>query len=198
MGEHAMKTMKWSAIFLLCAAFGSAHAAAHAAEVSGVTMPDTLQVDDTELLLNGAGERNKYFMKIYVAGLYLPEKSSEATAIMNADEVQAMRVEITSSMITRSRFQETVQDGLKQSAGDEYPKYEHMLDDLWADKNLDVEKGDVFEYRYVPGEGTRFSRNGETLKVVKGLDFKQVLFGIYLGENPVQGDLKTDLLGQGQ
>src|SRR5690606_17007505 len=157
-----MKTVTWSAVLLLCGALGTAQAA----EVNGVELPETLQVDSTGLVLNGAGVRNKYFMKVYVAGLYVPEPSSDATTIMGADEVQVMRVEITSSMITRARFQDTVQDGLKQSAGDEYPKYEHMLDDLWADKNLDVEKGDVFEYRYVPGEGTRFSRNGETLKVV--------------------------------
>jgi hypothetical protein len=187
-----MKILKWSAMLLLCGALGSAQAT----EVNGVTLPETLQVDNTSLALNGAGVRNKYFMKVYVAGLYVPEPSSDAAAIMNADEVQAMRVEITSSMITRSRFQETVQEGLKQSAGDEYPKYEHMLDELWADENLDVDKGDVFEYRYVPGEGTQFLRNGTTLKVVRGLDFKRVLFGIYLGDNPVQASLKAELLGQ--
>lgn len=187
-----MKAMKWSLMFLLCGVLGTVQAA----EVNGVELPDTLQVDNTGLVLNGAGVRNKYFMQVYVAGLYVPEPSSDAASIMNADEVQVMRVEITSSMITRSRFQETVQDGLKQSAGDEYPRYEHMLDALWADENLDVDKGDVFEYRYVPGEGTRFLRNGNTLKVVKGLDFKRVLFGIYLGEYPVQDSLKAELLGQ--
>lgn len=187
-----MNVMKWSVMWLLCGALGTAQAAT----VNGVELPETMQVDNTGLTLNGAGVRNKYFMKVYVAGLYVTEPSSDATAIMNADEVQAMRVEITSSMITRARFQETVQGGLKQSAGDEYPKYEHMLDELWADKNLEVDKGDVFEYRYVPGEGTHFLRNGATLKVVKGLDFKRVLFGIYLGEDPVQDSLKAELLGR--
>lgn len=189
-----MKRLNWSAMLLLCGALGTAQAT----EVNGVTLPETLEVDNTNLTLNGAGVRNKYFMKVYVAGLYVPQQSADAATIMNADEVQAMRVEITSSMITRNRFQETVQDGLKQSAGDEYPKYEHMLDELWADKNLDVDKGDVFEYRYVPGEGTRFLRNGTSLKVVEGLDFKRVLFGIYLGENPVQDSLKAELLGRAQ
>lgn len=185
----------WAAGLVL--ALGLALNPAYSAEAGGVQLDETLEVEGTPLTLNGVGVRNKYFMTVYAAGLYLPEQSSDAAAIMNADEIQAMTLHITSSMITRARFQETVQEGLKQSAGDDYPRYEHVLDDLWEDQSLEVNKGDVFQYYYVPGEGTRFMRNGQTLKVVEGLDFKRVLFGIYLGENPVQDSLKQGLLGQG-
>ena len=47
---------------------------------------------------------------------------------------------------------------------------------------------------YVPGEGTRISFNNEEIKTVPGLDFKQVLFGIWIGKKPVQADLKQKLL----
>lgn len=170
--------------------------ASQAAEVAGVTLEKNLNVADTPLVLNGAGVRSKYFMKVYVAGLYLSAASRDARAIMNADEVQAMTVHITSSAVTRSRFRDTVQEGLKQSAGDDYPRYEHLLDALWENEDLKVNKGDVFQYRYIPGEGTRFLHNGSVLDVVPGLEFKRVLFGIYLGEDPVQASLKRELLGE--
>lgn len=36
-------------------------------------------------MLNGLGLRTKHMVKVYVAGLYLPQKSSDAVAIFNAD-----------------------------------------------------------------------------------------------------------------
>jgi hypothetical protein len=36
-------------------------------------------------------------MKVYAVGLYLKQKSSDADAIMNADEPMAIRLQITSA-----------------------------------------------------------------------------------------------------
>ena len=47
-----------------------------AAEVGGVNMPNTLKADGTDLVLNGAGTRTKFFIKVYVAGLYLNQKAA--------------------------------------------------------------------------------------------------------------------------
>jgi hypothetical protein len=70
---------------LTVALFGLASAAnLHAASLAGVTLPDIAQVGTTTLL-NGLGLRTKYMVKVYVAGLYLPQKSSDAVAIINAD-----------------------------------------------------------------------------------------------------------------
>lgn len=49
-----------------------------AASVAGVTLPDTATVGSTRLVLNGLGLRTKFVLKVYVAGLYLPQKSSDA------------------------------------------------------------------------------------------------------------------------
>ena len=57
----------------------------HAASLAGVTMPDTAQVGSTKLVLNGLGLRTEYMVKVYVAGLYLEQKSSDAGAIIKAD-----------------------------------------------------------------------------------------------------------------
>ena len=43
----------------------------NAAELAGVTLPDTQQVAGKTLVLNGMGIRTKYIVKIYVGGLYL-------------------------------------------------------------------------------------------------------------------------------
>ncbi len=47
-----------------------------ATDVVQAELPTKLRVGDTELVLNGWGARHKYFMQMYVSGLYLTEKSS--------------------------------------------------------------------------------------------------------------------------
>src|SRR5205823_2082134 len=53
-----------------------------AAELEGVQLEDRVQVDGQALNLNGLGLRTRVFFKVYVAGLYLPQKVTSAqTAI---------------------------------------------------------------------------------------------------------------------
>ena len=57
----------------------------YAGTLAGVTLPDTVQAGSTSLQLNGMGLRTKFMVKVYVAGLYLPHKSSDPNAILKAD-----------------------------------------------------------------------------------------------------------------
>src|SRR5205823_14272265 len=53
-----------------------------AAELEGVQLEERAQVDGQALQLNGIALRTRMFFKVYVAGLYLPQKVSSAqTAI---------------------------------------------------------------------------------------------------------------------
>ena len=54
----------WSAIALCQPAI--------AQTVAGITFPDRIQINESALVLNGAGLREKYWIDIYVAALYLP------------------------------------------------------------------------------------------------------------------------------
>jgi len=54
-------------------------APAHAAEVAGVKIEDRVTVESSELALNGAGLRTKFFVNVYAAGLYLAQKKTSAS-----------------------------------------------------------------------------------------------------------------------
>ena len=71
--------MRRIAIFLLSFAMTLSAAAA---DLAGVSVPESAQVAGANLALNGVGLRKKFFIKIYVGGLYLPQKSSDADAII--------------------------------------------------------------------------------------------------------------------
>ena len=49
-----------------------------AGSLAGVSLPDSQQVAGKTLALNGLGLRTKFMVKVYVAGLYLEQKSSDA------------------------------------------------------------------------------------------------------------------------
>ena len=48
---------------------------AWSAELAGVTLPNTTEVAGETLKLNGIGLREKFWIDIYAAALYLPFKS---------------------------------------------------------------------------------------------------------------------------
>ena len=67
---------------------------AHAAELEGVRLEDRVRVDGQEIQLNGMALRTRYqFFKIYVAGLYLPQKATTPAAAI--DGSGAKRISLT-------------------------------------------------------------------------------------------------------
>src|SRR5436853_7308939 len=65
--------------FLLAALFSGA---AHAAELEGVRLDDRIQAGGEELQLNGIALRTRMLFNVYVAGLYLRQKTSDAGAAL--------------------------------------------------------------------------------------------------------------------
>jgi len=88
-----------------------------AVEMAGVNVPDSITAGGNELVLNGAGTRTKFFMKMYVGALYLAEPVSSPEKIIDADEPMAITLHITSSMITSERMEEATREGFTNSTG---------------------------------------------------------------------------------
>ena len=61
----------------------------------------------------------------------------------------------------------------------------------------DAKQGDVILLDFLPESGTAVSVNGHAKgKPISGEDFYRALLRIWLGDKPVDGDLKKSLLGQ--
>ncbi|MFT6422318.1 MAG: chalcone isomerase family protein [Thalassolituus sp.] len=169
----------------------------HAAtKIDGVKLPDDLSFEASELVLNGAGVRSKFFVHVYIAALYLGEKSSDAETIIAADEPMNIRVVITSDLITGERFAESAMDGFVRSTHGDLSGIKSEVDVMIETFRSSLENGDVFDLNYVPDVGVEIYRNGEKKEVVPGLAFKQAMFGIWLSDDPVQGHLRDDMLSK--
>jgi hypothetical protein len=167
-----------------------------AADIDGNQIPDQLPAADTTLLLNGAGLRDKFMIDLYVGGLYLAKKSSDAAAVINADEPMALRLLIVSSRITSENMTEATLEGFEHSLGSKQAAMQPKIDQFLLSFKEPIKEDDVFEMLYLPGSGVIISKNGKQLNTVEGLDFKAALFGIWLGEEPAQDSLKEEMLGK--
>jgi len=164
-------------------------------KISGIVMPDTLKSGSDTLVLNGAGQRSKFFIDAYVSGLYLKQKSRNAASIINADEKMAIRLQITSGLISGKRMAESTNEGFNKSTNGNTAKIRSRINRFISVFKSGIKKGDAYNIIYFPGIGIKVYKNGVYKITVKGNDMKRALFGIWLGRKPPTGKLKRQMLG---
>ena len=183
--------MRRTLTFALLALFA---APLQAAEVEGVDVPDSIQVGDQQLSLNGAGIRKKLWIEVYVGGLYL------ASSTMSADEAVSMggAKRIYMHMlydVSRKKLVGAWEDGFEDNTpAAELDGMSDRLDAFYAMWGDTVE-GDEIIIDYVPGTGTSVTFKGEMMGTIEGEDFNQAMLRIWLGDEPADDDLKEAMLG---
>ncbi len=185
-----MKRLIASLVLVLCMVSIS-----HAIEVSGVNIPDTLTIGQEKLVLNGVGLRKKFVVKVYLAGLYLKEKSSDANAIIQGNEPMALVLHFIHSEVPKENLIEAWNEGFQKSAKDRLGSIQKEIDQFNAIFTGPAKKGDVYLLLYTPQNGVEVRVNNDNKGTIKGLEFKKALFGIWIGDDPVSQDLKKGLLG---
>lgn len=165
-------------------------------EVSGVKVSETLVVEGNDLVLNGAGVREKFWIDLYVGSLYLPKKSSNAAEIMNSGDAQAIKLNIISGMITSEKMINAVNEGFENATGGKTAPIKAKIEKFKSFFKEEIKKGDEFLIAHVPGKGVVVTKNGVLKGVIDGMDFKKALFGIWLSNKPADKDLKSGMLGK--
>ncbi|MBM3916942.1 MAG: chalcone isomerase [Sphingomonadales bacterium] len=160
----------------------------------GVSFNTELKLDGENLVINGAGLREKYFMDLYVAGLYVPKKTADSKKIIYDDTEMAIHLKIISNSVTRERFIESVNEGFAISKHGSASKEE--IKKFVGFFSEPIQNGDKIYLDYIPGKGVRVTKNGEVKGTIPGLEFKKALFGIWFGTPPVQESLKNEMLGK--
>lgn len=170
-------------------------ATAPAAELAGVTLPDTTVASDgAALVLNGLGLREKYWIDIYVGGLYLPEKSTDASGIIKSDVPKTIEMRFIYRKVTQKQAIEVFREGLLKNPETaaltaEIAQLESMFD-------ADMVRGDKVTIAYVPGKGTSFTINGTNRGTIAGTAFMRGIMRIFVGPAPASEKLKAGMLGR--
>lgn len=172
--------------------------AAVSQEIGGIDMPDSIATPtELELQLNGTGVRTKWFMDLYVGGLYLQNKQTDADTILKADEPMAIRLHMVSGLITSEKMTDATLEGFENATHGETAPLQAEIDQLLSAFGEPIEEGDIFEFFYTPDSGIKIIKNGELAQTINsGNAFKQAFFGIWISDKPAQKSLKYEMLGQ--
>jgi hypothetical protein len=165
-----------------------------AGSLAGVTLPDTTQLGGKTLVLNGMGVRTKYMVKVYVAGMYLQQKSSDADAIIKADAPKQIVMKFLHGA-SKSQMTDAFDESFSNNTPDATKTMGSDIDRLLAALEP-VKEGDEMVFSYVPGTGTTLAINGKDKVTIAGPAFGPVLFSVWLGPKPPNADLKKGMLGQ--
>ena len=166
---------------------------AQAREVSGVTMPDEVNVSGGKLRLNGMGVRHEMILfKGYVIALYLEKPTANGQIAIHADELKRIAITMLRN-VSREMFVQAIESGITRNSGAEMPALRARLD-LLEQAVPDLKKGDVVDLTWVPGVGTLVRGQGRNM-TIPGKDFADALFAVWLGPKPVEAPLKRELLG---
>lgn len=170
-----------------------------AAEIEGQHFDDQIRLADTELLLNGTGLRAVAWLKGYAAGLYLPEKTTSAEAVLAQKGPKRLRMKMMVE-VEAKEFVKAFDKGMRRnlSEAERAPLRERMERFDRSVGALGVlKKGDVVDLDYLPGRGLVLSVNGKLRgEPYEGETFYSGVLKIFIGGDPVDRKLKAGLLGQ--
>ena len=172
--------------------------AVQAAEVAGVRIDDKTRVGGAELVLNGAGLRKRAFFQVYAIGLYLPQKNSDARAVLEQPGPKRVHIHMLRN-VGAEAFTEALAEGIRANHSEAEAKaLEPRLGELAAimAQLKEAKKDMAIALDWQPATGTVLLVNGAPHgKPISGEDFYRALLRIWLGDKPVQDDVKKALLG---
>lgn len=184
-----MRTVRVALMALLLAASST-----QAATLAGVTLPDKVEANGEPLVLNGLGLRSKFIIKVYVGGLYLPQKESSAQKILAADTPRRMVLHFIYD-VSEDQMCEAWHEGLKTNTPGAPAEVVKSFQSLCA-WMAGVGKGQELVLTYLPGRGTRVEIAGTAKGTLPGKPTADAILSTWIGANPAPGkSFKKAILG---
>lgn len=184
-----MRALVILAMFLVLSAPG------RAAQLEGVTLPDTQSVGRGELLLNGIALRTYsiFHIPIYVAGLYLIHPDSDPDHIMRSTDAKLLEIRFVHDVAeenARAAWREGFDLNCVAPCRLAHEDVERFLASVPATR-----KGDRFSILFTR-DGAEFAANGRLIGNVTDRRFATAILATFIGPEPPTARLKKELLGR--
>lgn len=170
-------------------------ATAFAADVGGIKLADKVAVGGQELGFNGAGIRTRAIFKVYVGSLYLPAKAGDLAGVL-AKGPRRIQLNLLRDL-SADQLIDALNDGLKDNNSEaEMAAVKAQQAQLATIMKAfgEVKEGNVVTLDFVD-DATVVGFNGAAKGTIPGEAFNRALTRIWLGDKPVQADLKKAMLG---
>lgn len=168
---------------------------AYANECGSVRMPNQITVGDQQLVLNGMGIREAtiFNVDVYVAGLYVTQRSSDGGAIASSTSPKRLVLHFVRN-VDRDDLVGAWNDGFRRNAGGSLGALQARINRLnsWMTA---ATSGMELTFTYLPGTGIRVQVGSNVRGTIEGDDFARTFFSIWLGSHPPNTGLRRGLLG---
>lgn len=164
--------------------------------LDGNNIPEQQQVHGQDLQLNGAGARSAMGTKIYLAALYLPNKSQDADTAINAASSKRMLLQFKRN-VRATVVVASLRDGIKQNASDSelnvlqpaLQQMESALSDIYETRS-----GDRLALDFAKDGSVALFYNDTPAGNLSGPSIGPAMLKIWLGKKPANDELKNALL----
>jgi hypothetical protein len=151
-----------------------------------------------ELQLNGKGIRKRVIFDVYEIGLYLPKKTNSSEEAITGPGAKRVELRMLRD-VSAEQFSDALTDGLRANHSEaEARALEPQIKQLAATmaEVKEAKKGMAISLEW-NGKATQVVIDGKPAgAAIEGEDFYRALLRIWLGDKPVQDDLKKALLGR--
>lgn len=194
--------LKRISVFLL--ALTLVYSISPARDIAGVAMPESYTLGQNNLVLNGAGLREKFAIgvDVYVCGLYLKSKTANALQIINSEEPMVIRLLLVRN-VNAQEFSENTLAGFHESTrnlGIDISAIDSEIRQFLQVFSGSISKNDVFDITWSKADGVRVYKNFSKSPAVtiKNMTLKRALFGIWLTNRSEDrlNVLRMGMLGQ--
>jgi hypothetical protein len=167
-------------------------------QVEGYTYAREVTVAGQSLRLNGVGLRAVAWLKGYAAGLYLTGRATTTEAALAAPGPKRLQLRML-QVVPAEEFVKAFDKGVaRNTPAAELPALRERMQRFNALVTglVKVKKGDLVDLDWVPGAGLNFGYNGRLLgPPIAGADLYAALLRIFIGNRPVDPEMKVGLLG---
>ena len=171
---------------------------ASAARIGDHTFDDRVRLAGSDLLLNGLGLRSVAWLKGFSAGLYLSERVTTPGQALGQSGPKRLQMKMILDVETQEFIKAFDVSLRRNNTEAERVALKARVEQF--DRTLaqigKVRKGDVVNLDFIPGKGLVVSVNGKPQGTpVAGEDLYAGLLKVFIGDRPVDKNLKAGLLG---
>jgi hypothetical protein len=170
---------------------------AHSVQKAGIHLDEEITTENGEVLqLNGVGLREKFWVDIYVGSLYLADKNSNVAEILSTSSAYRLQMDFVYKEVAKQKLLKAWRDGFEKNQDKEtMAQLKSRAEQFYSYFGENAVRGDRYILDYIPGTGTKITKNNKLQGVIPGADFKNALLEIWLGNFPADDGLKKGLLG---
>lgn len=164
----------------------------------GHVFPAVADIGGQTLQLNGAGYRAVAWFKGYAAALYLPRKTTDVDDALAQTGPKRIQMKMLVDVSTQEFVKAFGKGVTRNTPAEQLPALRERMRqfDALVGALGQVRRGDLVDLDFLPGVGLVFSYNGRAQgEPIPGADLYAALLRIFVGQRPVDKELKAGMLG---